>query len=382
MKILQLITTLDFGGAPRGVLELMSALSCRGGIDQQLLVLSEDTKTYSASDLPELPPRYLNYRLRHSDWSGIRRTAGQVREILLQEQVGVLHTHLLDADLIGALACRGTRCRHLSHIRGTSEWLVSNRWRDRIRRWFYRRTFLKTGTRFVAVSQTAADHTRSGLSIPADRIRIVLNGINPARFPVPKAQGLHPLGLIRIGSAGRFSAEKGYGDLIAAVGVLRTRCPQLRLVLAGQGGLQAEFEAMIARLGLSEVCQLIPPVEDMNSFLRGLDIFALPSHAEGLSCVLMEAMYCERPVVAARVSGSEESIVDQQTGLIYEPGDIEGLARQIEQLVNSPSERQRLGQAAGEFASEKFTVDRVATQIEAIYRELTPSSSQAARGLT
>ena len=381
MKILQLITTLDFGGAPRGVLELMSALACRGGIDQQLLVLSEDTQTYSASDLPEPPPRYLNYRLRHSDWSGIRRTAQQVREILQREQADVLHTHLLDADLIGALACQGTLCRHLSHIRGTSEWLVSTRWRDRLRRWFYRRTFLKAGTRFVAVSQTAADHTQVGLKIPADRIRVVLNGINPARFPIPKAPGLQPGGLIRIGSAGRFSAEKGYGDLIAAVGQLRTRCPQLRLVLAGQGGLKAEFEATIARLGLSELCQLIPPVEDMNSFLRGLDIFALPSHAEGLSRVLMEAMYCERPVVAARVSGSEESIVDHQTGLIYEPGDIEGLARQIERLVNSPTERQRLGQAAGEFASEKFTVDRVAAQVEAFYRELVPASSQTARGL-
>lgn len=380
MKILQLITTLDFGGAPRGVLELMSALCCRGGIDQQLLVLSEDTQTYSASDLPEPPPRYLNYRLRHSDWSGIRRTAQKVREILQREQVDVLHTHLLDADLIGALACHGTRCRHLSHIRGTSEWLVSNRWRDRLRRWFYRRTFLKSDTQFVAVSQTAADHTLRGLKIPADRIRVVLNGINPKRFPELNTETPAD-GLIRIGSAGRFSTEKGYGDLIAAVGILRTRCPQLRLILAGQGGLKAEFEATITRLGLTDICQLIPPVEDMNTFLRGLDIFALPSHAEGLSRVLMEAMYCKRPVVAARVSGSEESIVDQQTGLIYEPGDIEGLACQIERLVNSPAERERLGQAAGEFASESFSVDRVAAQVESIYRELVPAASQTARGL-
>lgn len=361
----------------------MSALSCRGGVQSQLMVLSEDTHTYTASDLPEPPPRYLNFRLRHSDWRGIQRTASQVREILQCEQIDVLHTHLLDADLIGALACRGTRCRHLSHIRGTSEWLVSNRWRDRLRRWFYRRTFLKANTRFVAVSGTAAEHTRVGLNIPPDRIRVVLNGINPARFPTsePKAQELQPGGLICIGSAGRFSAEKGYGDLIAAVGLLHARYPQLRLVLAGQGGLKAEYESAISRLGLTDVCELIPPVDDMNSFLRGLDIFALPSHAEGLSRVLMEAMYCERSVVAARVSGSEESIIDQQTGLIFEPGDITGLAQRIEQLVNSPSERERLGRAAGEFACEKFTVDRVAAEVEAIYRELVPTAALTARGL-
>lgn len=347
------------------------------------MVLSEDTHTYAASDLPEPPPRYLNFRLRHSDWSGIQRTARQVREILQREQIDVLHTHLLDADLIGAIACRGTRCRHLSHIRGTSEWLVSNHWRDRLRRWFYRRTFLKANTRFVAVSQTAAEHTRTGLNIPADRIRVVLNGINPARFTSsePKAHGSQPVGLIRIGSAGRYSAEKGYGDLIAAVGLLHARYPQLRLILAGQGGLKAELESAITRLGLTEVCELIPPVDDMNSFLRGLDIFALPSHAEGLSRVLMEAMYCERPVVAARVSGSEESIIDQRTGLIFEPGDITGLAQRIEHLVNSPSERKRLGQAAGEFASEKFTVDRVAAEVEAIYREMVPTASLTSRGL-
>lgn len=377
MKILHLISTLDFGGAPRGVLELMSALSRRGGVDQRLVVLGEDTRTYPARDLPERAPRYLNYRLRHSDWMGIQGVARQIRESLQTEQVDVLHTHLLNADLIGALACRGTRCRHLSHVRGTSDWLTSPSWRDRLRRSFYRRTFLRAGTRFVAVSQAAAEHTRLGLRIPTSHIRVVVNGIDPARFP--NSEPSRPFdGLVRVGSAGRFASEKGYGDLISAVGLLRARCPQLRLVLAGQGGRRAEYQAAIARLGLQGTCRLIPPVEEMNAFLRGLDIVALPSHSsEGLARVLMEAMYCERPVIAARVSGSQEAIVDQRTGLLFDPGDVQGLARQLERLVDSPAERERLGRAAGQFAAREFTVERVAAQVDAIYREMVAAGPRA-----
>ena len=359
----------------------MSALSRRGEIHQQLIVLSEDTKTYPANALPDPLPCYMNYRLRHSDWLGIMRTVRHLRNRLLRDQIELLHTHLLDADIIGALACQGTPCRHLSHIRGTSEWLTSNSWRDRLRRWYYRRAFEKAGTFFAAVSKSSADHTQLGLKIPVDRVRVVLNGINPERFPDNRVSESDD-GLFRIGSAGRFAPEKGYGDLIAAVGLLRSRYPQLRLILAGQGGLQGEYEATFRQLGLEGICQLSPPVEDMNSFLRGLDLFVLPSlRAEGLSRALMEAMYCKRPVIASRVSGSEESIVDQRTGLIFEPGDVAGLARQIERLVNSPEELHQLGKAAGEFAAEKFTVDRVAAQIEAIYRELVPASSRAVRGL-
>ncbi len=375
MNVVQFVTSLDFGGAPRGVLELMHSLEQRGETVQRLLVLGRETRFPPDAPTPIRAPEYLDYNLRHFDFPGISRTVNRVRSVMRDHQADILHTHLPGADYIGALACAGTSCRHLSHIRALPEWQSLHTWRDRLRRWWYRRAFEQAQTRFVSVSQAAADYTSLEMGISPDRIRVVLNGVDPDRFPpLPETQGHSPT--LRIGTAGRFSSEKGFADLIRAVAQLHGEFPQIELILAGQGGLQAEYQSLCRELGIADICHIVPPVDEMNGFLRGLDLFVLPSHSEGLARVIMEAMHCGTAIIATRAGGLKEAITHGETGWLYDPGDVPALVECLREAAGSEAKRRELGEAAARDAAQRFTVDRVAEEMAEVYRSLVAPESR------
>lgn len=201
--------------------------------------------------------------------------------------------------------------------------------------------------------------------VAAKRISVVRNGIEG---PVgqatteAKAASRHRLGLpaggVVIGYSGRLSAQKGLDTLLDALSGLG-RNPDLVLAIAGSGELGTSLKAQVEELKVTDLVHFLGFVTDMDSFYHAIDILVLPSLNEGLSMSVLEAMRAGLPVIATRVGGNPEIVIDGVTGWLVAPREVRGLRRAIAEAVTDRVERERRGRAGASRASTEFSIERM-----------------------
>jgi len=222
-----------------------------------------------------------------------------------------------------------------------------------------------------------ADHiTATGLRLaeaaaryaPAGKpVTVVPYGVDLREFR-PRAR--QPRSDVVVGAVARLSKEKGLHYLLEAFAVVAGRHPQARLVLAGQGPERQRLERLTARLGLGERVRFLGevPHERVPEVLQQLDIFAMPSTYEGFGVAALEAEAMELPVVASRVHGIPDVVVDGETGLLVPPRDRQALAAALDRLASDGDLRRRLGQAGPAFVAEHYSWEDNTAQMEALYQ--------------
>jgi glycosyltransferase involved in cell wall biosynthesis len=234
----------------------------------------------------------------------------------------------------------------------------------------------------VAVSAEGLEllHGRVGL----DRRRTVEigNGVDLERFAPPGpgapprpgpslAEGIDEGAPLCV-TVARLSPQKGLEVLIDAAAILRDRYPErrARLVVVGEGELRAELEARIAARQVGAMVRLVGarPPDEIPAWLAAADLFVLSSHYEGMSLAVMEAMAAGCPPVVTRVSGTAELVPDADHGRVVAPGDAEGLAGAIAELLADPGLRRRIGERARAHA-RAFSWDACFTRTSAVLRE-------------
>jgi glycosyltransferase involved in cell wall biosynthesis len=221
-----------------------------------------------------------------------------------------------------------------------------------------------------------ADHiTATGLRLaeaaaryaPAGKpVTVVPYGVDLREFrPRPQEQRRE----VVVGAVARLSKEKGLHYLLEAFAVAAGRHPQARLVLAGEGPERRRLERLTARLGLGARVRFLGevPHEQVPEVLQGLDIFAMPSTYEGFGVAALEAEAMEVPVVASRIHGIPDVVVDGETGLLVPPRDRQALASALEHLATDGDLRRRLGQAGRAFVAEHYSWEANTAQMEALY---------------
>lgn len=175
------------------------------------------------------------------------------------------------------------------------------------------------------------------------KMRIVHCGVTPALYATapPKAPGE------RLLFVGRLAAIKGVALLIDAFARLRAVHPAAHLTLVGDGPERAALEARAAALGLGQAVTFTGYLgqAEVAAQLDAADVFVLPSFAEGVPVVLMEAMASRRPVIGPRVAGVPELVEDGVSGYVVPPGDPETLFDRIATLLADPALRGRMGGA-------------------------------------
>lgn len=177
------------------------------------------------------------------------------------------------------------------------------------------------------------------------RLKVVHCGIEPSRFSEPQPL---PEGPLRLAAIGRFVEQKGQMVLIHALAKLVETHPDLHLSLIGDGEMRQDLEAAIARYDLSRHVTLTGWLSeaDVRAELAKAHALVMPSFAEGLPMVVMEAMAAARPVVATYIAGTPELVVPGQTGWLVPAGDPDVLAEAISDLAATPAETlSRMGQA-------------------------------------
>ncbi len=216
--------------------------------------------------------------------------------------------------------------------------------------------------------------TYERIGVPPELLRTVPNGIRP-RGPGPgRAAARRALGLRDdqpvVLNVGRLLAQKGQRTLVAAVPALVERFPDLAVVLVGTGGLHEPLVRQAAELGVSQHVHLPGFRADARMLLDAADVFALPSRQEAMPLAALEAMDAGLPVVATRVPGSAEVVLDGTTGLLVRRDDPAALAVALDELLRDPDLRERYGAAGRERFGEHYTSARMAEQTLGVYREL------------
>jgi glycosyltransferase involved in cell wall biosynthesis len=218
------------------------------------------------------------------------------------------------------------------------------------------------------VQRSLIEHER----VPAARVRLCYNGLDPARFPpappaaAPFRGGAAPV----IGTVSALRPEKGVPVLLEAFARVHRTWPQARLLIVGRGETEPQLRRRAAELGVAGAMRIEPAAANVVAWLHSLDVFVLPSHSEAFSNSLMEAMACALPVVASRVGGNPELVADGETGFLFPPSDAAALAGRLLELLDRPELRARLACAASERIRRDFSLQRAAGRMGQIYESL------------
>lgn len=209
-----------------------------------------------------------------------------------------------------------------------------------------------------------------------DRLHVIHVGIPIDQF-TRSGSGSPPQDRARILFVGRHVPQKGHAVLLEAMMLLAKRGHKVNLTLAGEGPLRPTLERFAERLGLTSQVSFPGAVgqEQIHDMYSDASVFCLPSFAEGVPTVLMEAMAMEMPVVSTRITGVPELIDDGRTGLLVAPGRPDLLANALERLLTDPLLCSELGSKARDKVVCDFNADRSAEQLYTLFAQKLSSGS-------
>jgi glycosyltransferase involved in cell wall biosynthesis len=291
-----------------------------------------------------------------------RRTRGPLAFVraLRRERPEILHTHLVHADVLGALAALGTGVR-----------LVTTKHNDdRFRTGPFRhveRLVTRRAERVLAISDALARFTVERVGLPAAKVATVRYGFDepaPAFAPNPPLD-LPDDAVVLLG-IGRLVPQKGYDVAIRALPAVLEAEPRAALVVAGEGPERGALEALACELGVAGAVHFPGRCGDVAALLRRARLFLHPARWEGLGVVLLEAMLAGVPVVGARASAVPEVLGD--AGELVSPDDPAALAAAVSALLADPARAARLGAAGARRARAEFSVERMVAATLAVYR--------------
>ena len=310
----------------------------------------------------------------------------QLYEYIKNYHIDILHTHYYKTDLIGLLACRKTKCKIISTPHG---WTVKADFKlrcyeqlDRILFPFMDAVAPLSNELFDSLCLSKFNiifHKHSYMSHNFDNsdinqfknIYLIPNGvdiseIDSVHIVSPMLQRWSDSGTFIIGYIGRLVQGKGLDIMLQSLAYARDSI-KFKAALVGDGPLRNELEDMAARLGLQDRVRFYGFQEKRLEFLKGFDVFILPSLSEGIPRCLMEAMAAGVPVVASDIPGCRNLVKHEDTGLLFTSEDSHNLAKAILDLAGNQSKRLKLAARAAEFVREHFSAQRIARDYEKLY---------------
>jgi glycosyltransferase involved in cell wall biosynthesis len=236
--------------------------------------------------------------------------------------------------------------------------------------WLKQRLQAAAVDRYIAVSNEVKARLCGDLGVSESKVRVVRNGIRLAQFNLPPDAALRatltqggerPIVL----TAARLHSQKGHVYLLEAA----AHVPDALFVLAGEGPERATLERQAQQLGIQGRVRFLGHRQGIPQLLASCDVFVLPSLYEGLPLCVLEAMAAGKPVVATAVGGTDEVVIDGETGLLVPPGNPVALATAIRSLLSDRKLAARLAQAGRARVTEKFSSDTMVSGISRVYEE-------------
>jgi len=364
LRILQISSAQSLGGGERHLADLANGLVARGHVVHVALrprsSLIAELKSVSRQNVITLPLRN----------SLDVKSARELSRLVDKHNIQIVHAHMARDYPLAAYAVRGNPRSRLIVTRHVLFHL--NR---------LHRITLSKAARVIAVSQAVASQLQADNLVPAEKLSVVLNGIDTSRFASARA-GFNrrqffnvwklPEDSMLVGTVGELSPLKGQEEFIRAAAQVLSQFPKTYFVIAGidhsEGNKnQTRLERLIEELDLTNHVKLVGWLEDLPQLYSALDVFVSASHTESFGLAIAEAMASSAAVVAAETEGARELITEGETGLLVPIGDVDALASKIMRLLTHENERNHLGMAAQQTAEAEFSVERMIAETEKIY---------------
>jgi glycosyltransferase involved in cell wall biosynthesis len=300
------------------------------------------------------------------DWRVIRDCVRICRE----RNVTIWHAHDYKSNALGLLVQK----LHKMHLVTTAHGWVRFTSRTPL---YYKidRFCMKRYERVITVSQDLSDRCLES-GVPTGRLHQIDNAIvlDDYSTAAPELQDKARFGFdsqrFLIGAVGRLSEEKGFHHLINAVSRLILDGHSIGLIIAGEGHLREQLQQQICDLDLQNHVRLAGFLTDPQELYRAIDLFVLSSLREGLPNVVLEAMACQRPVVATNCNGIPKLLQHEQNGLIVPVDDEDAIHNAVRRCLLSDSLRTQLAAAGRQTVEQRFCFDQRMQKVVNVYRSL------------
>ncbi len=379
ISVCLLISSLEFGGAERQVIEMMRTFD-RSRV--RPIVCSLSSRVPLAESLPDRE-QWLHTVEKHGrfDFTTVFRVAALLR----REKIDVVHAFLFDSEIVARLA---------APLAGVRVVVSSERNADYKRPLLHRLALKLTRPLFDVMVSNSNAGKRFNIrtqGLDPSRIEVVHNGVDTERFHPNREAGLAfrtaigiPLDAPVVGMIGSYKRQKGHDNFLRMAAIVVKSTPSARFLIVGgpvstdgePGKLyEQEIHRLADSLGVSQNCHFIGNQKDMNAVYNACDITALLSRREGVPNVVLESMSCGVPVVVSDIADNAVIVSHGNTGFII-PADAPGAAAaKVSDLLADLRLYLRFGTGARASMCDEFSLQRATQKLENVYHENLRSKS-------
>ena len=383
VRVLRVIARLNKGGPALHVAYLSAGLEDRGyetTLVAGSLARGEGSMAYVAErrgvevvGLPELHREISPFHdLRAAHW---------LASLIKRLRPHILHTHTAKAGAVGRTAALLAGDARPPIVVHTFHGHVLRGYFGPVSSGFFRvleRGLASTTTALVAVSPEVRDDLVALGVAPADKFTVIRLGVELEErvdlSPEARARARRMMGIpaerFVVGWMGRMTGVKRTDDVLLAFKRLLESGTDACLCLVGDGPDREPTEQLAHDIGIVERCLFLGYQDDVAPFYAAFDALVLPSANEGTPVSAIEALAGGRPVVATRVGGVPDVVRDSVDGFLVERGDIDGLADRLGRLAGDPELARRMGEAGRKRMRERYSVERLVDDVDALYRKL------------
>jgi len=365
VRVMQIIDSMNFGGAEVLLRDLIRGLIARG----YRVSARYNTPGPLAEDIRNMgvPVKRLLRRGRIDPF-----LLWQMRQEIYCEHPDVVHTHLFKSDIHGRLAARLAGVPVVvSTVHNCSKWAENP-----IMGKTYGLT-VRFADEIIAVSEEVRQHAIRYFGVKPEKVQMIPNAIPLERFVEARALGSVireefgiPTDAPLIGIVGRLTEQKDHVNFLKAAAKIAEKVPLTRFLIAGDGPLRPALVNLAASLGLNDTVIFTGVRKDIIAIYGALDVLVISSKWEGMPVALLEGMAVGLPVVSTKVGGVPEVLEHEHTGLLVPPSDSNALAEACLSLIENPTLRTQMATAATKKVRSSYGMDAMIDATARLYDEL------------
>lgn len=367
MRVVHVIDLLIWGGAQK-LLVYFAQEAKRRGVEMEVVALRPN---WSHSPFPEQLRSFgvtittLNIKKIYDP-----RAIPSLMRIFKRGKFDVIQTHLTHSNILGSIAGKLLGIPVLATLHTTNESDLIGHFA--IRRSIQRFILQKVTDRVIAVADSVADAHRERLG--GRHIDVIPNAVvdivSPSKDQCIKLRSeiLKDPKHLFVLSVGRLIEDKGMADMIDAFSIISKKHASAYLLIVGAGELLDVLVARVKRLDLTDSVGFAGAREDASQLMSVADIYVSSSHREGLSIALLEAMSAGLPILATDV-GETASLLGEGRGILVSPRDVNGFARELDNLIDQPALRLDLGKKAKNYVETHYNLSLWMDRLLNLYSE-------------